>query len=196
MAVYGYLRRYVLTAEECVAHQNPGDTVHVILTSSTGLDNLSTPLPHHDMPIEISASRNYIILHPDLLISATLISQTSYCARRPIIASLVSNSNFDPEPSSSKANVSLANVWGNFVHEIVQKSLRDALWDNAAITSKVDNLLKSPRGIAELFRAGINIEQAKREISQRTQGLSGFGKRYMCTEPRVRHFYLSVRAGL
>jgi DNA replication ATP-dependent helicase Dna2 len=81
--------------------------------------------------------------------------------------------------------VSRANTWGSFVHEIVQQSLNDALWDPAAIDAKVDDILKSPRGISEVFRAGINMEEAKREISLRTRGIPTFGKRYFNKEPQV-----------
>jgi DNA replication ATP-dependent helicase Dna2 len=98
----------------------------------------------------------------------------------------VTNSNFNPDPSSSTTHISRANVWGSFVHEIVQQSLKDGLWNEVAITAKVDELLRSPRGISELFRAGVNMEQAKQEISLRTKGISNFGKRYLNDVPKVR----------
>lgn len=53
------------------------------------------------------------------------------------------------------------------------------------IDNRVNELLKSPRGISEVFRAGVTIEEAKKEISQRTQGIANFGKRYLGKEPKV-----------
>jgi DNA replication ATP-dependent helicase Dna2 len=160
------------------------DTLNVILSTTSIKESSDSTEPNPSIPIEISASCNYVILHPDLLISATQISQTSYCARRPIVSSLVTNSNFNPDPSST-THISRANVWGSLVHGIVQQSLKDGRWDSIAIAAKVDQLLKSPNGISEVFRLGISIEEAKREISLRTQGISNFGKRYFGKEPQV-----------
>jgi DNA replication ATP-dependent helicase Dna2 len=166
--------------------------VNVILSPTSVDEPLHSSPPSPSVPLEISASRNYIIIHPDVLISATLISQTSYCGRRPIVSSLVANSNFNPDPSSSTTHISRANVWGSFVHEIVQQSLKDGRWDSVAIATKIDELLRSPRGISEIFRAGVNLEEAKREISLRTQGISKFGKLYLAKEPQVILYCLLV----
>src|SRR5690606_17316242 len=79
---------------------HPGDTINVLGAFS------STSPPS----IEITSQSNLVILHPDILLTATSLSNAPQCPRKPLLSSLVRASN-DTSP---------ALVWGNMLHELIQ----------------------------------------------------------------------------
>ena len=74
----------------------------------------------------------------------------------------------------------------------MQLCFRDSKWSEADILGKIDNILESPRGMSEVFRARVNPAEARQEILLRSRGLASFGSLFLGKSPRVRHKYLFV----
>ena len=146
-----------------------GDTVNVVgqfttLSSSSSLITSS---------ITVTAKANLLILHPDILLTATALSNAPQCLRKPLLSALVH--------SSSDATPAL--VWGNLLHTIVQSCLSEKRWDEAWIDDQIDAIIRE--AIGDLAKIGFDVEQGKREIKARAQGLKSFGGKYISTSPKV-----------
>lgn len=77
-------------------------------------------------------------------------------------------------------------VYGNILHEVFQKCLLNNRWDAKWIGEQVDDVLGDSFG--ELFRVGVGVQTARKDIMLRAKGVETFGKRYMSEKPKVRVF--------
>jgi DNA replication ATP-dependent helicase Dna2 len=123
--------------------------------------------------ITLSTFKNILILHPDILITATSIANSAQCARRPLIGALL----------SSTSDVTPSLVWGNMLHEIIQACLADGRWDRTYIDNKTTEIIHV--GMESLIRLDINIDTAKAEIRKRAKGLEAFSRRFIGDAPKV-----------
>lgn len=140
-----------------------GDTLNVI-----GAFSSSPPT------ITISSKHNLLILHPDILLTATAISNAPQCTRRPLLQALLKNS----------SDVGHALVWGNMLHEVMQRCLVTARWDEAFMEELVDEVVR--KGLSDLLRIGVGVDAAKAEVKKRAIGLRAFSERFVSDEPKVR----------
>lgn len=124
--------------------------------------------------ITISAKSNLLILHPDTLLTATSISNTTQCIRKPLLSLLL----------HSLSDVSPALVWGNILHDVMQKCLAARRWDDAYLEDLIDKGLRA--NLNELVKINMGIDEAKVEVQKRAKGLKSFGKRFIANEPSVR----------
>ena len=123
--------------------------------------------------IVVNSKSNFLIQHPDLLLTVTALSNTLKCRRKPLLASLVR--------SSSDITPSL--VWGNMLHEVMQTCLNTGRWEEAWITERISEVINN--GFMELVKIGVGAEQAKRELNSRAKGLRKFAEKYIATVPKV-----------
>ena len=146
-----------------------GDIVNVLGPFIFPATSSSTPLP----TATIDGKANLLILHPDILITATALSNAPQCQRKPLLSTLV----------RSSSDVTPALVWGNILHEVMQTCLSEARWDEEFIDQKIDNVVY--RSLGELLRINIGVEQTKREIKGKARGLQGFAEKYISKHPKV-----------
>lgn len=59
------------------------------------------------------------------------------------------------------------------------------MWSRSEIKNKMEDILRSPSGMEELFRAGVTPEAARIEISERSKGLEFFGQHFISSAPKV-----------
>ncbi|KAL4079032.1 Dna2-domain-containing protein [Scleroderma citrinum] len=122
-------------------------------------------------PMVISSKENLLIQHPDVLLTATALSNAPQCRRRPLLSALV----------RSTSDTS-ALVWGNILHEVMQTCLLANRWDKSWIDDLIeDNVLKN---LSELVKIGVSIEEATREVKLRSKGLRVFSERYIADKPK------------
>ncbi|CAL1710756.1 unnamed protein product [Somion occarium] len=129
----------------------------------------STP---RSLGIVISAKENLLIHHPDLLITATSLSNATQCARKPLLSNLVRASS-DMTPSL---------VWGNMLHEVMQMCFGDGDWSEKGVDEKIGGVVS--KGLEDLLSINVSVEQAKREVKIRAKGLKTFSERYIAQEPK------------
>lgn len=133
----------------------------------------SSCLPAPTRSITINAQANLLIMHPDLLLTATALSTAPQCTRRPLLSSMVRSST-DFTPSL---------VWGNMLHEVMQQCLKDNKWDETFLSQCIDRAVEGRLG--DLVRIGVNEETAKREVLDRSRGLQVFAGKYLSQSPKV-----------
>lgn len=124
----------------------------------------------------LSTTRNFFVLHPDVLIPITSIATASRCIRKPIISSLV---------RSSLSDVTPATVWGLMLHEIVQECLAAGRWDEEFVDQKTDEVIRA--SFDRLFQIRVGFDIAKVELKKRSQGLKRFSELYISETPKVGH---------
>ena len=129
----------------------------------------------------MSSQANLLILHPDIMLTATALSNASQCRRKPLLSSLVH--------SSSDITPSL--VWGSILHEVMQKCLSESCWDERWIEDRIDEAVRANLG--DLFKLNVSVEDAKREIIGRAKGLQVFSQRYLSETPKVSCWFWSRR---
>lgn len=148
--------------------------------------------------ITLCTKRNLLILHPDLLLSATTIANASTCSRKPLISSMLASNapasaNSSPEEAPVRSTPGEAVVWGNFLHEAMQQCMAAGTWDTKSIEQNIEKVVRSPTGLRELVKLGIGIEKAKTEVRARSGGLQEFARRFMNLTIQVRRFLFRRR---
>ena len=147
-----------------------GDVVNII----GHFDRIDTAAPNTiRSTIILSTFKNLLILHPDILITATSIANSAQCVRRPLIGTLL----------SSTSDVTPSLVWGNMLHEIIQACLADGRWDRTFIDNTTTKIIHA--GMESLVRLGVNVDTAKAEIRKRAKGLEAFSQRFIGDSPKV-----------
>ncbi|KIY45477.1 Dna2-domain-containing protein [Fistulina hepatica ATCC 64428] len=146
-----------------------GDVVNVIGPFSSVRSSSSSVT----LSISISSKNNIIVLHPDILITATALSNAPNCRRKPILSSLV----------RSTSDTTPALVWGNMLHEVMQSCFKEENWKEDQMKTKIDEVLH--KGLPDLVKIDTTLEQARHELSQRAAGFTRFAGKYMSNLPKI-----------
>ncbi|SRR5258708_10662491 len=160
-------RKVILKDDWAYSDVSPGDVVNLIGEYAFSYSKIQPTMT-------ISSTRNLIILHPDLLIPATYVSEAPRCIRKPILSSMI-KSPLDVTPST---------VFGNMLHEVMQSCLASAEWGNAFIEEKITHTVRS--SLDRLMRVNVGIEEARVEMRIRARGLAEFSKQFIADKPKVR----------
>ncbi|KAG6836385.1 hypothetical protein H0H93_008591 [Arthromyces matolae] len=161
-------RRVILRDDWVSTDARIGDTINVLGTFTLA----STSSSSITLSITVTAKANLLILHPDLLLTATAISNAPQCRRKPLLSNLV----------RSTSDTTPALVWGNMLHEVMQSCLSENQWETAWVDQKIDEVVL--KGLNELVKINVTIDQAKREVTARAKGLVAFSEKYISDYPK------------
>ncbi|KAJ7459871.1 AAA domain-containing protein [Mycena latifolia] len=152
-----------------------GDIVNVLGSFTTsGSSTLS---------ITINSSDNYLILHPDLLLTPSALSSALECRRKPLLSGLVRSSS-DTTP---------ALVWGNILHEVMQGCLSSGRWEDLWVDAKIDEVIREK--ISDIAKINLSVEDARHEIKLRAKGLEAFSGKYISDSPKADALLTNTRSG-
>ncbi|EIN04726.1 Dna2-domain-containing protein [Punctularia strigosozonata HHB-11173 SS5] len=157
-------RRVVLHDDWAWTELEKGDVVNVLGSFKSDASGI--------LSVDITSKNNIIIAHPDLLLTATALSNASQCRRKPLLSSLI-------RQASSESGASPSLVWGNMLHEVVQSCLKEGRWDEGFISSLINGVVRTPSGLSSLVTIGCDVEAAKKELNARAVGIKVFGERYI-----------------
>jgi DNA replication ATP-dependent helicase Dna2 len=171
------LHEVVLQGDWAYTNVSAGDIVNVI--------GKFTPTGHSVFrsTVTITAQQNFLILHPDTLMTATAVANSTQCQRRPMISALL----------HSTSDISPALVWGNMLHEVMQACLAEGRWDEKWIDEKTDEIVRL--GMESLVQLNVNLDVAKVEIRKRARGLQAFSERFIGKTPKPDAVLSDTRAG-
>ncbi|KAG8741434.1 Tripartite DNA replication factor [Ceratobasidium sp. 414] len=176
-----------------------GDLVNVLGEFTEIPNKAQTTSSSHNLSptstITISSQQNTLILHPDLLLPITSISNASICPRKPLLTMLVptpifppsltplpSLFNSDPEPSTDATKLDKSQeplIWGTLLHEVVQDCLAAGTWSKAGISAAILRVLRNPASLSQLFRVDRSLKDAEDELRMRAGGLEGFARKFI-----------------
>ncbi|ESK91611.1 dna replication helicase dna2 [Moniliophthora roreri MCA 2997] len=175
----GEHRSVILQDDWVTTDVRSGDTVN-ILGDFTPQSPSSSSVT---LSITISTKSNTIILHPDILLTATALSTAAHCRRKALLSGLV----------RSSTDVSPALVWGHMLHTVFQTCLSSKRWDDVWLDEQIDGAVRA--NLMDLVRINMDVEQAKREVKARAKGIQTFFDRYLSIEPKSEAVLSNTRAG-
>ncbi|KAG6888262.1 hypothetical protein C0992_009151 [Termitomyces sp. T32_za158] len=161
-------RRVTLRDDWVMTDIRVGDVINILGTFTLATTSSSSIT----QSITISAKSNLLILHPDILLTATALSNAPQCRRKPLLSNLV----------RSTSDTTPALVWGNILHEVMQSCLIENQWEATWVDQKIDEAIM--KGLNELVKIDVTIEEAKREVTTRAKGLLAFSQRYISDFPK------------
>ncbi|KAL5407447.1 hypothetical protein PMIN03_007171 [Paraphaeosphaeria minitans] len=139
----------------------PGSFVHVIgQFSKTG-------------QCIIDDHQNMLILHPDHLISATVVADSFGCLRRAVLQ--------DRVKATSRANAPM--LYGTLLHELFQEALKANNWDTDFLLEIIDKLI--PSKFETILEINSNCEEVKEHISSKLPELQSWAKIFVRAKPRA-----------
>lgn len=120
----------------------------------------------------IDNNQNILILHPDQLISATVVADSFSCMRRAVLQ--------DRVKATSEASAPL--VYGTLLHEIFQEALMENNWDQAFLNDVIDRAMK--KHIEDLYMIRVSFTDAREHLSSKMPEVRGWAERFISTFPR------------
>ncbi|KAJ3575988.1 hypothetical protein NP233_g746 [Leucocoprinus birnbaumii] len=124
------------------------------------------------LTINITSRANYLVLHPDILITATALSNASQCRRKPLLSGLV----------RSTSDVTPALVWGNILHEVMQLCMSENRWEQDWVEERIEEIVR--KNLVNIVRIEMTVEEATKEVKMRAKGLIAFADKYLGAQPK------------
>ncbi|KAJ7644148.1 Dna2-domain-containing protein [Roridomyces roridus] len=132
--------------------------------------------------ISITSGENFLILHPDLLLTPSVLSNALECRRKPLLTNLV----------RSVSDTSPALVWGNILHEVMQACLLASRWEDLWVDDKIEEVIR--QHISDIAKINLSVEDARHEIKQRARGLKAFSEKYISDTPKPQAILTNTRS--
>ena len=125
----------------------------------------------------VDNSQNMMILHPDYLVSATVVSDSISCQRR---AALQERIKFIGE-------IEKAQLFGIVFHEIFQEAMKMNKWDIDSLRQVVEAVLL--RHIENFYSIHMNIPDAIEYAMERIPDLRAWANTFLRVKPGVSFFF-------
>jgi DNA replication ATP-dependent helicase Dna2 len=110
---------------------------------------------------------NMIILHPDHLVSATVVADSFGCIRRAVLQ--------DRVKASGQTNAPM--FYGNLLHELFQEAMKQNTWDLGALEAMMTDIL--PRHYDAIVELGINLNQVREYVAPRLLEMGAWAQKFV-----------------
>jgi DNA replication ATP-dependent helicase Dna2 len=117
--------------------------------------------------------QNIVILHPDQLISATVVADSFGCMRRAVLQ--------DRVKATSPATPPL--VYGTILHEIFQEALTAKCWDHQYLTSVIHKVTN--KHVEDLYTIKISMADAREHLQSKMPELRSWAEAFVSAYPKV-----------
>jgi len=115
-----------------------------------------------------------VILHPDHLISATVVADSIDCQRRAVLQDRVKVFGALEKPQA----------FGVFFHEVFQEALQVNKWDTVSLRSLVESIMH--KHIEELYSINMSVAEAVEEIMGKIPTVQAWADVFLQATPQVR----------
>jgi DNA replication ATP-dependent helicase Dna2 len=126
----------------------------------------------------IDDQNGLLILHPDQLLSATSVSESSECLRRSVLSDRV----------KMATNKNSALVYGYLLHELFQEAMKTNQWDERWLDKCAREIL--PLHLEDLLEIGVSVEQARDHLRSKAPVLQAWAEVFVQANPGVSTLYL------
>ncbi|RFU77124.1 dna replication atp-dependent helicase dna2 [Trichoderma arundinaceum] len=121
----------------------------------------------------VDDAQNLLILHPDQLVSATVVADSFGCMRRAVLQ--------DRVKATSEASPPL--VYGTMLHEIFQEALLANKFDLGFLSQLIErNIAKH---IEDLYTIKVGIAAAKEHLQSKMTELSYWARSFVASQPQA-----------
>ena len=121
----------------------------------------------------IDDMHNILILHPDHLISATVVADSFSCTRRAVLQDRVKATNEANEPQ----------VYGHILHEIFQEAMKANRWDTIWLAHKIEVI--ASRYLETLFEINVDMSKAIEHLKSKVPEMQSWAEVFVTARPRV-----------
>jgi DNA replication ATP-dependent helicase Dna2 len=121
----------------------------------------------------IDDAHNLIILHPDHLISSTVVADSFGCTRRAVLQ--------DRVKATSETSAPL--VYGTILHELFQAAMLANRWDTEWLTGEIEKI--AVRHMEDLYTIRIQIPQAVEYLKSKMGELQSWAELFVSSQPQV-----------
>ena len=121
----------------------------------------------------VDNAQSLLILHPDHLISSTVVGDSFTCIRKSVIQ--------DRVKATSDPNQGI--VYGHILHEIFQEALRVNRWDDDYMHSLINN--RATKHLEALFEINIEHSTAVDQLKARAVDLQAWAEIFVAAKPKV-----------
>ncbi|KAK3945578.1 hypothetical protein QBC46DRAFT_430115 [Diplogelasinospora grovesii] len=120
----------------------------------------------------IDNTQNILILHPDQLVSSTVVADSFNCMRRAVLQ--------DRVKATSEASPAL--VYGTIIHEIFQEALMANNWDMDFLASLIAKILQ--KHIEDLYVIKVSMDDARQHVLSKMPELRSWAQAFVASEPK------------
>lgn len=120
----------------------------------------------------IDNAQNMLILHPDQLISSTVVADSFGCTRRAVLQDRV----------KATSDSSPALVYGTLLHEIFQEALMANAWDPQYLGLVIDKAIK--KHIEDLYVIKVSFNDAREHLLSKMTELRHWAQLFVSSYPR------------
>ncbi|BCR95882.1 bifunctional ATP-dependent DNA helicase/ssDNA endodeoxyribonuclease DNA2 [Aspergillus luchuensis] len=119
----------------------------------------------------VDDSRNMVILHPDHLVSATVVADSISCQRRAVLQDRIKYT----------SDLGKAQVFGNIFHEVFQEAIKLNKWDTNSLRTLIEGV--TVKRIEDLYLIRMTIPEAVEYIMSRIPGVQAWAERFLRVKP-------------
>lgn len=121
----------------------------------------------------VDDSQNLIIIHPDHLISATVVADSFSCTRRAVLQDRVKATSQISEPT----------VYGSMLHEIFQEAMKANRWDTEWLALIIEKV--ATRYLESLFEMNVALERAIDHLKSKAVAIQAWAEVFVALEPKA-----------
>lgn len=121
----------------------------------------------------IDNSQNILILHPDQLISATVVADSFTCMRRAVLQDRVKATSDKTPPL----------VYGTLLHEIFQEALSSNKWDLKFLNGVICDI--TDKHVEDLYTIKVSISDAREHLRSKMPELRSWAAAFVTSFPKV-----------
>ena len=121
----------------------------------------------------IDNTQNLFILHPDHLISSTVVGDSFTCTRKAVLQDRV----------KATSDASQGTIYGHLLHEIFQEAMRANRWDNEFMDTTIETL--ASQYLENLFEIQIELVTAIEHLKARVGDLQAWAAIFISAKPKV-----------
>ncbi|KKK14255.1 hypothetical protein AOCH_001424, partial [Aspergillus ochraceoroseus] len=119
----------------------------------------------------VDDAQNMIIIHPDYLISATVVADSISCQRRAVLQ----------ERIKKTSDIGKAQVFGNIFHEVFQEAMKINIWDTSSLRSLVETI--TIKHVEELYLIHMSIHEAVDHVMGKIPGIQTWAELFLRPKP-------------
>jgi DNA replication ATP-dependent helicase Dna2 len=121
----------------------------------------------------VDNTNNLIVLHPDHLVSATVVADSFTCTRRAVLQDRVKVTSEASKPQ----------VYGHILHEIFQEAMKANAWDLDSLAVLIENTLV--KYVESLYEINVSIDEATEYLKSKMPAMKAWADAFLHVKPSV-----------
>ncbi|KAL8827592.1 MAG: hypothetical protein Q9191_003091 [Dirinaria sp. TL-2023a] len=120
----------------------------------------------------VDDAQGLLILHPDHLLSATVVADSFSCTRRAILQDRVKATGDTSQPQ----------IYGSLLHEIFQEAMKANRWDTEWLGSTIERI--AARYLEKLFEINVELSTAINHLKSKLIALQNWAEVFVTAKPK------------